>query len=242
MVTPSPGSLPGPRPTISLADIRLQRLLFRGAGLASLSEYATTAEMDVTEVLSQLEPWLDGRTMELESVAGELFLHTAPQGRPHPAGAAAVPSNLWELLRQVGDPEYAASLWRIIRGLQRGGWQVRTHPVGATRPLTFLELLVEGCWTPMMVLPRRDRLGADDGPLARGTQRGVEKVVVVCGDGQLDESVAEIRAWMSRAPVVLEVLLLEQPRYTPTVVDSRHGSLAPTSDQNPGPSHPGRAR
>ncbi len=231
MVNP-PEAVPQPsRPTITLADIRLQRLLFRGIGLASLAEYAAAAEMAVSEVLTQLEPWLDGRTLELESVGGELFLHTAPQGRPHPQGAAVVPSNLWELLRQVGDPDYSASLWGIIRGLQRGGWQVRTHPVGATRPATFLELLVDRRWTPMMVLPRRDRLGADDGPLARASERGVAKVVIVCAAGQLDETTAEIRSWMVRTSSTFQVVLLEQPRYTPTVVDSRHGSVVPTSDQ-----------
>lgn len=220
------------RPTIALADIRLQRLLFRGAGLASLGEYASAAEMEITEVLAQLEPWLDGSCLELEAVAGELFLHTAPQGRPHPAGAAVVPSNLWELLRQVGDPDYALQLWRIIRGLQQGGWQVRTHPVGSTRPLTFLELLVERRWTPMMILPRRDRLGADDGPLSRARQRHVDQVVVVCGDGDLDPTVAEIRGWMSTNPQPFSVVLLEQPRYTPTVLRSSEGSVRPTSDQH----------
>jgi hypothetical protein len=220
-----------PRPSISVADIRLQRLLFRGIGLASLGEYAGAAEMEVADVLAQLEPWLDGRSLELEAVAGELFLHTAPQGRPHPDGAAVAPANLWELLRHVGDPDYAASLWRIIRGLQRGGWQVRTHPVGATRPLTFLELMVDRVWTPMMVLPRRDRLGASDGPLARASQRSVSKVAVVCADGQLDEIAAQVRGWMTSYGQTFEVLLLEQPRYTPTLLSSVDIAVRPTSDQ-----------
>lgn len=218
-----------PRPAISVADIRLQRLLFRGPSLASLSEYAVAAEMDITVVLTQLEPWLDGRTLDLEAVGGELFLHTAPEGRPHPHGTAIVPANLWELLRQVGDPEYAATLWRIIRGLQAGGWQVRTHPVGATRPLTFLELMVDRTWTPMMVLPRRDRIGASDGPLARAEQRGVGKVVVVCAGGKLDGVVAEIRAWMTSLSGLFEVVLLEQPRYTPTVLRTADIGVRPTS-------------
>lgn len=224
---------PVPRPTVNVADIRLQRLLFRGVGLATLGEYAAAAEMDVSDVLRQLEPWLDGTTLELESAGSELFLHTAPQGRPHPEGVAVVPANLWELLRQVGDPDYAASLWRIIRGLQRGGWQVRTHPIGATRPLTFLELKVDRAWTPMMVLPRRDRLGADDGPLARARERAVTKVVVVCADGQLDATASEVRGWMTQQDGVFEVLLLDQPRYTPTVLRSVDGAVRPTSDQLP---------
>ncbi len=226
-------STPQPRPSVTVADIRLQRLLFRGVGLASLSEYAAAAEMDVADVLSQLEPWLDGKSLELESAAGELFLHTAPQGRPHPEQAAVVPTNLWELLRHVGDPEYAATLWRIIRGLQRGGWQVRTHLVGATRPLTFLELLVDRSWTPMMVLPRRDRLGAVDGPLARAAERSVSKVAVVCADGQLDAISAEVRSWMASHDGRFDVVLLEQPRYTPTLLRSVDASVRPTSDRLP---------
>ena len=225
------GPLPSTRPTISVADIRLQRLLFRGGALASLSEYAAAAEMAVTEVLAQLEPWLDGSSLELESVAGELFLHTAPSGRPHPPLAAIVPSNLWELLRQVGDPDYARQLWVIIRGLQRGGWQVSTHPVGATAPLTFLEVKTSDGWTPMMVLPRRDRLGAVDGPLSRALLRSVNRVVVVCADGDLDSIGAEIRGWMSRCERDFEVLVLEQPRYTPTVLRTDDASVKPTSQQ-----------
>lgn len=217
------------RSNFDVADIRLQRLLSTGAQLATITEYARTAEMDVVEVLSQLEPYLDTATLELESVGAELFLHTAPQGRPQPEGVAVVPSNLWELLRMVGDQDYAMMLWKIIRGLQTGGWSVRTHPVGASRPLTFLELHVDGTWIPVIVLPRRGRLAASDGPLSRAEGRKVPRVVVICGDGQLDETVTEIRTWMATAKRSLQVLLLEQPRYTPAVFSPSDTAVRPTS-------------
>ena len=227
----SAGSTPMIRnlPMIDVGDIRLQRLLVTGAQLASLTEYARHAEMDVLDILAQIEPYLDANFLELESVQHELFLHTAPKGRPLPEGSPFLPANLWELLRQVGDQDYAAMLWRIVRGLESGGWTVRTHPTGAVSPLTFLELHADGTWLPMIVLPRRGRLSAADGPLSRAEGRRVQKVVVVCGPGHLDDAVTEIRTWMTLAKRKLTVLLLEQPRYTPCVLASTDTSVRPTS-------------
>jgi hypothetical protein len=216
-------------PLIDVSDIRLQRLLITGAQLATLNEYAQHAEMDVMDVMRQLEPYLDTNILELESVGHELFLHTAPQGRPLPEGSPFLPANLWEQLRQVGDQDYAAMLWRIIRGLEQGGWSVRTHPIRAVAPLTFLELHADGTWLPMIVLPRRGRLSAADGPLSRAEGRKVSKVVVVCGPGHLDDAVTEIRVWMTRGKRHLTVLLLEQPRYTPCVLSPNDTSVRPTS-------------
>jgi len=224
------------RRTVDVADIRLQRLLSTGAQLATVTEYARKAEMDVVEVLTQFEPYLDDRSVELESVGAELFLHTAPYGRPQPEDVAVVPANLWELLRHVGDPDYAAALWKIIRGLETGGWSVRTHPAGAPRPLTFLEIHVDGAWVPVIVLPRKGRLAAADGPLSRAEGRKVTKVVVVCADGHLDDVVTEIRIWMTGGKRTLAVVLLEQPRYTPALLSPNDTSVRPTSvaRTNPG--------
>jgi hypothetical protein len=218
-----------PRRTVDIADMRLQRLFISGAQLATLTEYARKSEMDIMEVLSQLEPYLDDHSIELESVGAELFLHTAPLGRPQPENVASIPANLWELLRYVGDPDYASMLWKIIRGLETGGWSVRTHPIGSPRPLTFLEIHVNGSWVPVIVLPRKGRLAAHDGPLSRADGRKVTEVVVVCPEGHLDEVVSEIRTWMTSAKRTLTVVLLEQPRYTPALLSPNDTSVRPTS-------------
>ena len=215
--------------TVDVADMRLQRLLISGAQLATLTEYARKAEMDVMEVITQIEPYLEDHSFELESVGAELFLHTAPQGRPQPASAASVPANLWEFLRYVGDPDYASQLWKIIRGLELGGWSVRTHPIGSSTPLTFLEIHVNGLWFPTVVLPKKGRLAAHDGPLSRAESRKVTDVVVVCSEGHLDEAVTEIRSWMADEKRSLSVILLEQPRYTPAILTPNDTSVRPTS-------------
>jgi len=218
-----------PRRRVDFSDMRLQRLFISGAQLATLTEYARKAEMDIMDVLSQLEPYLDDHSIELESVGAELFLHTAPLGRPQPENAASIPANLWELLRYVGDPDYSAMLWKIIRGMEAGGWSVRTHAIGSPRPLTFLEIHVNGSWIPVIVLPRKGRLAAHDGPLSRAEGRKVTEVVVVCQEGHLDEVVTEIRSWMALVKRTLTVILLEQPRYTPALLSPDDTSVRPTS-------------
>jgi hypothetical protein len=215
------------RPVITVNDIRLQRLLFRGADLASLSEYAEKSDMGISEVIANLEPFLDGRTLEIEAYGSDLFLHTAPSGRPQPQGIAIIPSNLWEILRQVGDTQYAAMLFSIIRGLQFAGWRCKTHSLDANNPATFLELNVNNVWSPLFVYPKINRISVKNGILDKISERKILYVTLIVHQKEAQQYIAEVKRWFVNNNNDLTVVILQEPSYQPIVVTGNDTAVKP---------------
>jgi hypothetical protein len=215
------------RPVITVNDIRLQRLLFRGADLASLSEYAEKSDMGISEVIANLEPFLDGRTLEIEAYGSDLFLHTAPSGRPQPHGIAIIPSNLWEILRQVGDTQYAAMLFSIIRGLQFAGWRCKTHSLDANNPATFLELNVNNVWSPLFVYPKISRISVKNGILDKISERKILYVTLIVHQKEAQQYIAEVKRWFVNNNNDLTVVILQEPSYQPLVVTGNDTAVKP---------------
>jgi hypothetical protein len=215
------------RPVITVNDIRLQRLLFRGADLASLSEYAEKSDMGISEVIANLEPFLDGRTLEIEAYGSDLFLHTAPSGRPQPPGIAIIPSNLWEILRQVGDTQYAAMLFSIIRGLQFAGWRCKTHSLDANNPATFLELNVNNVWSPLFVYPKISRISVKNGILDKISERKILYVTLIVHQKEAQQYIAEVKRWFVNNNNDLTVVILQEPSYQPMVVTGNDTAVKP---------------
>lgn len=219
------------RPIINLSDIRLQRLLFRGSDLASLSDYAEKSDMGISEVIANLEPWLDGRTLDIEAVGAELFLHTAPLGRPQPKDVAVLPANLWETLRQVGDSDYAAMLYTIIRGLQYAGWRCRIHPVDAKNPATFLELYISHTWIPLFLFPKKERISANEGIFDKLKSRNISKVSVVVNQKDVHGFIVESRKWLSENNYPITIAILENPSFQPIIIEAKDIGAKPISEK-----------
>lgn len=215
------------RPIINLSDIRLQRLLFRGNDLASLNDYAEKAEMGISEVVANLEPWLDGRTLDIEAVGGDLFLHTAPLGRPQPLDVAVVPANLWEILRQVGDSDYASMIYNIIRGLQFSGWRCRIHPVDTANPATFLELYINNNWIPLFLFPKKNRIAVENGILDKLKVRNIKKVAIIINQKDVNPFLLEVRKWLYIDGNEITVVLLENPSFQPVILGPNDIAVKP---------------
>lgn len=217
------------RPVITLNDIRLQRLLFRGADLASLSEYAEKSDMGISEVIADLEPWLDGKTLEIEAYGSDLFLHTAPSGRPTPIGVAIIPANLWEILRQVGDTQYAAMLFSIIRGLQFAGWNCKTHALDANNPATFLELLVNNVWSPLFIYPKLNRVAIKKGILDKIAERKIQYVTLIVQHKETQQYIAEVKTWFTNNDKELAVVILQEPSFQAVILNGKETGVKPNT-------------
>lgn len=215
------------RPVIAVNDIRLQRLLFRGADLASLSEYAEKSDMGISEVIANLEPWLDGKTLEIEAYGSDLFLHTAPSGRPQPLEVAIIPANLWEILRQVGDTQYAAMLFSIIRGLQFAGWKCKTHALDANNPATFLELHVNNVWSPLFIYPKINRVAIKRGILDKIAERKIQYVTLIVQHKEAQQYIAEVKTWFTNNDDELTVVILQEPSYQPVIITGKETGVKP---------------
>lgn len=211
-------------------DMRLTRLMLTDPRrCASVNEYASATGIAVPRILSLLAPALGAGQLELEAAGGDVFVHTAPGGRD----GAVLPANLWESLRSGRDQDTAFALWRLVRGLEQGGWKVESDP--ATIPVidqhtTFLALrLGETSMVPLLVLPEPGELAAPSSPLQRYEDAGLRAVAVACRNRELDAIATSVRRWLlareGRSP--LHVLLLEAPHYQPVLLGGADTAVAP---------------
>lgn len=224
------------KPVIQLAEPRLQRLFLSGGGrCASLTEYAQATGIDIITLTGLLAEHLDAGTLALEAVGGEVFVHTAPNGRTSHGNLPQVPPNLWEMLRREGDTDHAYRLWRLVRELEVGGWSVeadpRRIPPTSVGEIALVALRLGGYVSPVIVLPSADELAHPAGVLSRYERRGLTIVAVICRRGELDLMTTAARRWMfsrpSRSP--LSVVVLEAPRYQPVMISTNDTSVIPTS-------------
>lgn len=225
-------------PVISVADHRLNHMFHRDAHkYATVSEYATAAGIDTTEVVDLLGPHLDNATLGLEVVGGEVFVTTAPFGRPAPSGAAHTNPNLWELLRGLGDAATAHQMWLLVRALERSGWRVeprRAHMLdgrGVIVHAPFFGVTVGQQTVPVLAHVPSDQLLGAAGLLSEYQRAGFPAVAVTCDQGELDQYVTASRRWILAHtwPPQVAVLVLEGPRYQPVLLSGDDGAVQPVA-------------
>ncbi|MFM7087958.1 MAG: hypothetical protein ACKOW9_00265 [Candidatus Paceibacterota bacterium] len=218
------------RPVIMLPDARLQRLMLNDPlRCATLNEYCKATGITVDNIMKYFSESIRDGILSLESVGGEVFIHTAPLGRA--SQGVQVPPNLWEYLRRSGDANTSYRLWRFVRELEFGGWEVEadssrvpfaqlTCPVG---------IKIGAYVLPILLLPTVDDLTHLNGPLSKFARRGYPLVGVVCERGFYEEYVTAIRRWMLNRDINLDldVLLLERPLYQPILVRTRDQAVKP---------------
>lgn len=226
------------RKIISLADPRLNGLMLRDPGrCATISEYSEATGIETGDVIELLGAYLDDGTLELEFVGDEIFLHTAPNGRPGLAHAAQVPPNMWERLRASAPADYAYGLWKLARALERSGWKVETQTAkimsGMARvPETpFLGVWVGAVVVPALIFPTVESIQSPQGLLSTYNHAGASAVALICDNGALDEMVTATRRWVLGHPIApsLSVMILESPRFNPTLITPNDSSVTPRS-------------
>jgi hypothetical protein len=226
-------------PVINLPDARLNHLFVRDPlRCASVTEYATVAGVDTAEVVEALGPYLDDNTVALEVVGGEVFVLTAPAGRPLARGAVQVAPNLWELLRNRAAADSAYRLWTLLRGMERSGWRVEVTParilfaLGPMIDPPVLGVDIGNVVVPVLPYPRLGALADPTGPLGQYDRAGAAAVAVVCEEAALDEAVTAVRRWILAHHQMLpamSVLVLEAPRFDPTLLSPGDGAVTPRS-------------
>lgn len=223
------------RRIISVTDSRLNNILINQPDrCATISEYSSATGIDTGSVIELLGTYIDDGTLELEFVGDEIFLHTAPLGRPAPVHSAQVPPNLWEKLRSIASSDFAYGLWKLIRGLERGGWRTETQiskinsGLGKLENPPYLGVWVGGVVVPVSVFPTMESLQSHNGILSTYDNAGASAIAVVCDDGALDENVTAVRRWVlahNQLPN-LSVMILEAPRFNPTLITPNDAAVS----------------
>lgn len=221
------------RPIMTFDDMRLTRLFQQEPmRCATINEYAAATGMTVDQLLKMLSGPLQRGELDVEAVGGEIFLQTAPAGRPAPQEFGQTRPNLWETLRREHPREEAFALWRILRDMEAGGWKVEAD--GRMIPTAKVEGVLLGLrfalsTVPVLILPTLPSLSSQSGPLTHLEMVGMGLCAVTCPHQGLDQAVTAVRQWMLGRPARagLDVLILEAPRYQPVLLTSDDGSVTP---------------
>jgi hypothetical protein len=232
-----------PAPNTPIVDVThpvLQRALLRDEFKhATLTEYAHACGVDVDIVIEALSSALDAGSISLETAGGEVFLRTAPHGRPMPPGVPDLAPNLWEALRFSNSVETAWELWRVHRALERAGWEVLVRPGDIHQGLTgfvakpaALGVRIGTRSIPVIVHPGNEELADSSGPLGEYERAGAGAIAVLCAQSALDATATAVRkftlGWrMISAP--LTVIVLEAPRYQPVILQAADSAVKPVS-------------
>ncbi len=227
--------MPTPRKALLLGDARLTRLMYKmPERCATITEYATATGLTTQRVTELLGEALDTGTVALEPVGGEVFLHTAPDGRPGPLHLPEVRPNLWERLRSHGSTHYAHSLWALLRSLEFAGWRVEANPeriganLGRLQPPPQLAIYVDHILAPLALHPDPATTASPAGPVAALSAAGADVIGVVVPSGALDDTITALRMLHLSSPGVSPTLVLEAPSYQPVAVTSRDAAIPTT--------------
>ena len=221
------------QPVLTFDDMRLTRVMQQEPWrCASINEYAGATGLGIDRILELLREPMRREEIAIEAVGGEIFLHTAPAGRPTPRGLGQVPPNLWEVLRREHTSEESFTLWRITRDLEAGGWHVEADPrniptiAGET---ALLGLRFTASVVPLLILPAMEEVSSLSGPLTRFEVAGTGLCALTCLHRRLDAAVTAVRTWMLGRPIRanLDVLVLEAPRYQPILLTGDDGGISP---------------
>lgn len=230
---------PAGRPSVDVGDHRLNRALMRDAfRFATLNEYSSATGITVADLISRLSNALDLGIVGLETFGGEVFVLTAPAGRPIPAHLPEIAPNLWETLRVRYSLEEAWALWRVARSMSRAGWDVEADPQQVAGSLKHLMdppavgVHVRDAVVPVVVGPDPAAIGHSTGLLAEYERAGASVVCLACKNGTLDTLVTAVRRWavsLRVNPSKLTVVLLEAPRYQPVLLSVQDAAVAPVT-------------
>jgi hypothetical protein len=227
-------------PILQVANSTVRRTLINDSFRhATLEEYARACGLEVDVVMQHLEHALDSRAVALETAHGEVFVLTAPEGRPLPDGVPWVAPNLWEVLRYNRDIDAAHQLWQVHRGLERAGWEVVSTPqqinAACAAPVARqapLGVIVGGLSIPVVVHPSPTDVADTSGVLGSYERAGASVVAIVCGLSGLDAMATAVRRFALGWRLVdqpLTVLVLEAPRYQPVVLQAHDAAVNPLS-------------
>jgi hypothetical protein len=227
-------------PVLNVRNSTVRRVLLNDPFRhATLEEYARASGLEVDVVMEELEHALDSRALALETAHGEVFVLTAPEGRPLPDGVPWVAPNLWEVLRYQRGVDAAHHLWQVHRGLERAGWEVVSTPQqingACNAPVAHqapLGVLVGGLSIPVIVHPSPEMVADTSGPLGDYERAGARAVGIVCGLSGLDAMATAVRRFALGWRLVdqpLTVIVLEAPRYQPVVLQAHDTAVSPLS-------------
>jgi hypothetical protein len=229
---------PGRR-VISVADARLNHMLLRGLpACASLSEYSSITGIPTEELLELLSGYLSDGSLAVEVAGDEVFLLTAPKGRPTPEECADVAPNLWEHLRRNAGPELAHDTWRLYRALERVGWGVEAQSERILEGLSHvadsprLGVYIGQRVVPTLIFPITDDLADPRGVLTDYEQAGAAMVSVICAGDALESNVTAARRWLLAhrgLPARMSILILEAPRFSPVLLSSTDAAVSPVA-------------
>lgn len=234
----SPYQYDSVRRALIVGDPRLTKLLSREPErCASLSEYAEATGIETGRVMELFGPALEDGTLGFEPVGPEIFIHTAPQGRPTPQGNPDVAPNLWERLRAHGNKQHAYQLWALMRALEDAGWRVEANTahimfqMSPVHPAPELGLIIGNRVVPLVISPGSADLASPNGRLYELAAAGAASCAVTCDSGALDEKVTAVRRFYMDVgqQVPMSVLILEAPRYNPVLLTQNDASVAPRS-------------
>jgi hypothetical protein len=231
------------RKVVSVSDPRLNRLLVRDPfRYATLSEYAVASGIGTDVVVAQIGDYLECGTLGLETYGPEIFILTAPSGRPVPDSIPDVAPNLWESLRAGASVDDAYTAWSVCRSLERSGWDVETDPravlhgLGRMSTVPRIGLRIGASVVPVAIRPPTGLLAEPTGLLGEYERAGAAAVAVVCRGGTLDASVTAARKWIvsrQAMPTNVTVLVLEEPGFAPVLLSSADAAVTPISvDRN----------
>lgn len=231
--------IPAGRSVVSVGDHRMNRALVRDAyRYASLSEYSAATGIEVSDIVAMLGPCFDAGLAGIETYAGEVFLLTAPKGRPVPAHLPEIAPNMWEALRNRASLSDAWSLWRVARSMGRAGWSIEVDPAHVAGSLSHLMtppvlgVRIGEIVAPVIVGPAASDLEHSTGLLAEYDRARAGVLCVACKNGTLDSTVTAARKWALGQhvnPSTMTVVVLEAPRYQPVVLTAGDASVAPVS-------------
>lgn len=235
-----PAGMPSYRATgrqLTFADARLTMLFTRDPErCATLSEYSRACGIDTGRVMDLMSTALDCGALSFEPVGTEIFVHTAPAGRPAPLGVPEVAPNLWERLRSHGHKQQAYQLWQLYRSMENAGWVVEANTpaimfsLSPVNPAPELGLKLGNQVFPMIIRPRLTDLSQPGGRLHQLSTAGARMVAVVVESGALEEAVTATRKqWMAGYSTATTALILEGPRYNPVQISAKDASVAPRS-------------
>src|SRR5690606_23338751 len=127
----------------------------------------------------------------------------------------------------------AHALWKLHRSLERVGWNVETQlnrilfGMGQVVDAPYLGVDVGNVVVPLIIFPSADALASPTGLLAQYNRAGAAALGVICDQGALDQMVTAARRWglsQAEAPS-MSVLVLEAPRYNPTLLSPKDSAV-----------------